>query len=101
MKKKLSAVLAAIMCVTCAATFTGCGKTKVDTDTHIEIYSYQAGFGTEWITAAADKFIAKKAAEGVTVTFDIWGDSAMQQRTLIAAGPKTNTVDLFITGGAG
>ncbi|MFR6641058.1 MAG: extracellular solute-binding protein [Christensenellales bacterium] len=25
----------------------------------------------------------------------------MQQRTLIAAGPKTNTVDLFITGGAG
>lgn len=101
MKKKLSAVLAAIMCVTCAATFTGCGKTKVDTDTHIEIYSYQAGFGTEWITAAADKFIAKKAAEGVTVTFDIWGDSAKQQRTLIAAGPKTNTVDLFITGGAG
>ncbi|MFR6641059.1 MAG: hypothetical protein ACLUSP_06805 [Christensenellales bacterium] len=35
-------------------------QTKVDTDTHIEIYSYQAGFGTEWITAAADKFIAKK-----------------------------------------
>ena len=100
MKKKLSAVLAAIMCVTCAVTFSGCGAAKTDTDTHIEIYSYQAGYGTEWIKAAADKFIAKKAAEGVTVTFDIWGDSAMQQETLISAGPKTNTVDLFIAGGA-
>lgn len=100
MKKRLAAVLAAIMCVTCAATAIGCGnKNKTDNDTHIEIYSYQAGYGTDWITAAADKFIAKKAAEGVTVTFDIWGDSAMQQETLIAAGPKTNTVDLFITGG--
>lgn len=99
MKRIICLLAAAVLAMASIGSLTACKKKKIDTDTHIEIYAYNAGYGMDWIFAAAEAFTAKKAEEGVTVTFDIDGDSLMQQETLIAAGPNNTTVDLFIAGG--
>lgn len=95
MKNKFRLFIAIIVGLVTAFPLTACGDKEPNAGkpTHIEIYAYKAGFGIDWIDAMAEAF-KKKNPE---VTFKIWGDSLYQQSTLMAAGPKTNKVSLFIT----
>lgn len=101
MRKKLLSLIVAMLTLCSSLTLFACGPTDVDkknTDTHIEVYAYKAGYGIEWIQNAMKAFQEEKKAAGTDITYKVWGDDLSQQTSLIPAGPKGNSVDLFVVG---
>lgn len=57
---------------------------------------YNGAYGEAWIKNAADDFIAKKAAEGVTVTIDLKKDSNMDATVATEVGTGNNLADIYM-----
>lgn len=92
--KKLALTMATVMSFSTVSALGACTPTKTpDTEDHLEIFLYKAGYGYEWLEEMIDAFQAKNP--NITVSYD--GDTLMAYETTIAS--DKNTIDLFIEGG--
>ena len=71
------------------------GKAENDENT-IEVNIYNAGYGVAWFNACAKAFMAKNPQ--YTIKVDEMSE-ASTVGSMIKAGPKNTTVDLFVIGG--
>lgn len=98
MRRNTLSLIVAAVTLCSSMTLCSCGSTgggNKNADTHIEVYAYKAGYGIEWIQNALKAFQEEKKAEGIEITYKVWGDDLSQQTSLIPAGAKGNSVDLF------
>lgn len=101
MKKKLTAALAATLCVAnLGLTVTACNKPVEDDANTLEIFTVFAGYGTEWLEEEAKAFaqeawVKEKYPElTVEVKNNVVQTMAVDK---ISAGGKANTADLLFT----
>lgn len=101
--KKLLSLLCAVLLL---ATFmTSCSKEKIsvkDISTgegkKLVVSFLEAGYGRDFMEQWAEKFKAKKKAEGVDITIELKGDPSYGTvAATLPAGPNANSVDLYFS----
>ena len=104
MKKNYQAKRAiALVCALTAglSTFAGCKKHE-DSEDVLEVLCWEAGYGTDWCEAMLDAFEKESWVKDKYPNLEIIykADAAgSTMTTLLDAGEKANTVDLFFGGG--
>lgn len=108
MKKLISVLLGALMCLS-TATFAGCsvtdpdnpydGANKADTENTLDILTLNKGYGVNWLYALADAFTAKQRE--TNPNFEITIRTETEDATITATlenGLEYCKYDLFFTG---
>ncbi len=105
MKKYIKKAIA-LTCATTAAisafSFIGCGKKIPDTDQTLEVLCWDAGYGTQWCSDLLDEFKKQQWVKDKYPNLQVFFTPDGNGNTIttkIDAGERSNTVDLFFTGG--
>lgn len=99
LKKLLMVVMALVVALGSVSAF-GCGGGTGTKEGELRIVFYEGGFGRDWLVHAADDFVAKKAAEGVTITYKLEGSPSSIKddvKTYLTSGK--NLADIYMTQG--
>jgi len=106
MRNKFAKRAIALTCATTAIAGTfglvGCKKPVADTDQTLEVFCWDAGYGTQWCSDLLEEFKkepwVQSAYPNLEIVYSSDGNSNTYT-TKIDAGERSNTVDLFFTGG--
>ena len=102
--KKVVALTCAASTVVGALGLGACGKKVPDTEQTLEVLCWDAGYGVKWCSDLLNEFKnepwVKAKYPNIEVVFTADGDATIIT-TKIDAGERSNTVDLFFTGGIG
>ncbi len=93
MNKIWKKVMAIAMCAVCALPAVGCKRPVDNSDQTVEVFAYNAGYGLDWLRAAAEIF-----EERTGYNMEIKEQGSMALESKIRSGPNNNTADLFIVG---
>ncbi len=100
--KKLSKIITLMIAlIMSASTFSavGCGKKVPDTDQTLQVYCYDAGYGTAWCTALLDLFKeqdwVKEKYPNLIIPTPTINDVTEFAESRLTAGKKGNTFDLM------
>ena len=80
--------------------FAGCGQKSIDTENYLEVYVWDAGYGTAWLDAQLEDFISQDWVQEKYPDCDYglrFNDDNSFAAGRIAQG-STNTIDLFFAG---
>lgn len=94
MKKKSATILAAILALTTISPMLSCGSKVSNAENVIEYQLKEGGYGLKWFEEATKKF--KELHPDVKFVKTKKASKYGEAKTMLAAGPKVTTCDLFM-----
>ena len=100
MKKISAKIMSIALAVSSCVAVTGCGGNKVsDTDQTLQVYVFEAGYGTKWCTDMLDLFKeqawVKEKYPNLEIPTPTINDVSDFAESRLIAGEKGNTFDLM------